>query len=258
MHKILANTLFLGKDIQFLPECHSTNDIAFQLVRDGRAIEGTLVVCDYQKAGKGQRGNTWESGPGLNLTFSLILKPDFLDISEQFYLNMAVSCAIRKVLVEYFPLIKTKWPNDVIVPQRGKLGGILIENSVGKSGWEVAVVGIGLNINQTEFGNSKAVSLKSLTGTDFSKEEILRQLVTQIEQYYLLLKKKKWAFIEQEYQQNLFLFQQAAEYTVGEEKFIGKIIGLKPSGQLVLEASDQDIKVFDFQTIRFPDYSVQF
>lgn len=258
MHKILANTLFLGKDIQFLPECHSTNDIAFQLVRESQAFEGTLVICDYQKAGKGQRGNTWESGPGLNLTFSLILKPDFLDVSEQFYLNMAVSCAIRKVLSEYYPIIQIKWPNDIIVPQRGKLGGILIENSIGKSGWEVAVVGIGLNINQTDFGNSRAVSLKSLTGTEFSKDEILRQIVTQIEQYYLLLKKNKRAFIEQEYQQNLYLFQESAEFTAGAEKFIGKIIGLKPSGQLVMETANQEIQVFDFQTIRFPDYSAQF
>lgn len=258
MHKILANTLFLGKDIQFLPECHSTNDIAFQLVREKRAIEGTLVICDYQKAGKGQRGNSWESKPGENLTFSLILKPDFLDVTEQFFLNMAVSCAIQKVLSEYYPMIQIKWPNDFIVPQRGKLGGMLIENSLGKSGWEVAVVGIGLNINQTEFSNPKAVSLKSLTGMNFSKDELLRQLITQIEQYYLLLKKKKWIQIENEYLKNLYLFQESAEFMVGDEKFIGKIIGLKPSGQLVIESNENEMKVFDFQTIRFPDYSGQF
>ncbi|NVJ85131.1 MAG: biotin--[acetyl-CoA-carboxylase] ligase [Algoriphagus sp.] len=255
MHKILANTLFLGKDIKYLPDCHSTNDIAFQLVREGEGLEGTIVICDFQKAGKGQRGNTWESQPGQNLTFSLILQPSFMDVSEQFYLNMAVSCAIQKVLEDYFPLIQIKWPNDVIVPQKGKLGGVLIENSLGKSGWEYAVVGIGLNINQTEFGNSKAVSLKSLTGTEFSKDEILRQLVTQIEQYYLLLKKRKWAQIEAEYQRNLYLFQKEAEFLVGEEKLHGKIIGLKPSGQLLLETNTQEIKTFDFQAIRFPDYS---
>lgn len=258
MYKILANTLFLGKDIQYLPECHSTNDIAFQLVRNQTAQEGTLVICDHQQAGKGQRGNHWESEPGKNLTFSLVLKPTFLDASEQFYLNMAVSCAIRKVLADYFPLIQIKWPNDLIIAQSGKIGGVLIENSIGKTGWEVAVVGIGLNINQTDFGSGKAVSLKKLTSLDYSLQELLRLLVTQLEQYYLILRKRKFAQIQTEYLSNLFLYQEWANFKGESGPFEGKIIAVQADGKLEMELQGGITKSFDFQTIRFPDYSKPF
>lgn len=258
MYKILANTLFLGKDIQYLPECHSTNDMAFQLVRNKKAQEGTVIICDHQQAGKGQRGNQWESEPGKNLTFSLILKPAFLDASEQFYLNMAVSCAIRKVLTDYFPLIQIKWPNDLIVPQSGKIGGVLIENSIGKSGWEVAVVGIGLNINQTDFGSEKAVSLKNLTSLDYSLQELLRQLVTQLEQYYLALRKRKFAQIHTDYLSHLFLYQEWATYEAEGDFFEGKIIAVQADGKLELELKGGSKQSFGFQAIRFPDYSRRF
>jgi BirA family biotin operon repressor/biotin-[acetyl-CoA-carboxylase] ligase len=116
MYKILANTIFLGKDVLFLPECHSTNDIALQRIRQGNAKEGSIIICEHQTQGKGQRGNTWEAEKGSNLTFSLVLQPDFLDLSEQFYLNMMVSNAIRRLLHDYVPSLKVKWPNDLVVP----------------------------------------------------------------------------------------------------------------------------------------------
>ncbi len=95
MYKILANTLFLGKDIHFLPDCHSTNDITLQAIRQKEVQEGSIFITNHQTRGKGQRGNTWETKPGENLTFSLVLQPRFLDLSEQFLLNIAISNAIR-------------------------------------------------------------------------------------------------------------------------------------------------------------------
>src|SRR5690606_17253786 len=101
MHKILANTIFLVKDIHFLPECHSTNDVAFQEHRAGEAREGSSIITDKQTKGCGQRGNQWLTESGVNLTFSLILRPIFLDASEQFELSMAISLGIREALSEY-------------------------------------------------------------------------------------------------------------------------------------------------------------
>src|SRR5690554_3701783 len=149
MHKILANTIFLGKNIIHLPECHSTNDVAMQKYRSGEAPEGTIVITDKQTEGRGQRGNQWLTQPNLNLTFSLILTPVFLDASEQFGLNMAVSLGIREALSDYVQGIIIKWPNDILHEENGKIGGILIENSVTHKGIELAMVGVGLNINQT-------------------------------------------------------------------------------------------------------------
>ncbi|WP_332911339.1 hypothetical protein [Algoriphagus boritolerans] len=75
----------MGKDVLFLSECHSTNDKAIELIREKVAKEGSVVICDHQTRGKGQRGNTWETQAGQNLTFSLVLQPNFLDVSEQFF-----------------------------------------------------------------------------------------------------------------------------------------------------------------------------
>ena len=254
MYKILANTIFLGKDVHFLSECHSTNDKAIQLVRERIAKEGTIIITENQTLGKGQRGNTWSVEPGKNLTFSLVLRPDFLDISEQFYLNMAVSNAIYEVLVDYIPHLQLKWPNDLIVPGFGKLGGILIENTLGSKGWEYAVVGLGLNVNQSDFSMNGPTSLKNLTGSEFKLEELFRLLIIRIEQHYLILKKRRFNPIKNTYLSHLFLKEQWAEYQIPSGKIEGKIVGVDSFGRLELETENGEIQCFELKTIQFPNY----
>lgn len=254
MYKILANTIFLGKDVLFLPECHSTNDTALTLIRQGKAREGTIVICNHQTQGKGQRGNSWEVEKGMNLTFSLVLKPNFLDLTEQFYLNMVVSNAIRRLLQEYVPDVKVKWPNDLIVPGYGKIGGILIENTVGSSGWEFAVVGVGLNINQSEFKLPSATSLARLTGSVFDLQEIFKILVTYLEQAFISLKKGRKAEIKAEYLRHLYLFHTPAVFEIEEGQLEGNIMGVSESGSLQLETSKGELRTFDLKEIRFPKF----
>lgn len=254
MYKILANTIFLGKDVLFLPECHSTNDMALQMIREGRAKEGSIVICAHQSRGKGQRGNSWEVQGGQNLTFSLVLCPDFLDLSEQFYLNMMVSNAIRKLLQDYLPDLKVKWPNDLIVPLQGKIGGILIENIVGSEGWEFAVIGIGLNINQKEFRVPTATSLALLTGSEFELEEIFKMLVTHLEQGYIQLKKGKNSLIKSDYLHHLYLLEEFTTFYTEHGSVSGKIIGVSESGNLLLETTEGDLKTFGLKEIQFPKF----
>jgi len=251
MHKILANTMFLGKDVHFLPECHSTNDIALNLVRQRQATEGSVVICDHQTKGKGQRGNLWQSEAGQNLTFSLVLRPDFLDISEQFYLNMAVSNSIRRLLQDYVPLLEVKWPNDLIVPGYGKLGGILIENTFNGKEWEYAIVGIGLNINQLAFESPNATSFRSITGSQFELEELFRLLITQLEQGYIQLKKGKWNEIKAEYLMHLYRIHSWANYSTNGEQFSGKIVGINAEGKLNVEMESGEIAAFGLKEISF-------
>jgi len=251
MYKILANTIFLGKDVQFLPECHSTNDIALNLVKNRLATEGTIVIADHQLNGKGQRGNHWLTQKGLNLTFSIVLKPRFLDISEQFFLNMAVSNSIRKLLQEYIPNLKVKWPNDLVVPDFGKIGGILIENTFTGEGWEYAVVGIGININQLEFESTKATSLAKITGSSFELPELFRLLVTQIEQGYLQLRRGKWNEIKSEYLHHLYLKDIWCDYEDSLGRFCGKILGISNRGKLEIERENGEIQVFDLKEVAF-------
>jgi len=254
MYKILANTLFLGKDIHFLTDCHSTNDIALEAVRKKKVQEGSIFITNHQTQGKGQRGNSWEAKPGENLTFSLVLEPKFLDLSEQFYLNIAVSNAIRRCFQEYVPELQVKWPNDLVVEGFGKLGGILIENLVSTSGWEFAVVGIGLNINQREFASPQATSLAQVTGSQFPLEELVKLLVVHLEQAYISLKKGKIRLLKQEYLQHLYLADQWALYRVGEQELEGKIVGLAESGNLLVQLPSGKQQSFGIKEIAFPNF----
>lgn len=253
MYKILANTIFLGKDVLFLPECHSTNDKALELIRAGRAQEGSIVITSNQTFGKGQRGNTWESKAGLNLTFSLVLEPRFLDISEQFSLNMMVSGSIRRLLQEYLPSLKVKWPNDLVIPGQGKIGGILIENILSLTNWEYAVVGIGLNINQLQFDHSRAISLASVTGGHFDLEELFRMLISHLEQGYISLKKGKTEEIRRDYLHHLFLKEEWAVFEEKSIEFEGRIIGISKNGKLQMQLNDGTDRFFDLKEISFPN-----
>ncbi|HWA34794.1 MAG TPA: biotin--[acetyl-CoA-carboxylase] ligase, partial [Cyclobacteriaceae bacterium] len=97
-----------------MPECHSTNSLLNDLNNQSDLAEGTVVITDNQTAGRGQRGNTWEAAPGLNLTFSILLKPRFLNAKDQFRLNMAISMAIAEALLKMsITQVKLKWPNDI-------------------------------------------------------------------------------------------------------------------------------------------------
>ena len=119
MYKIPANTLFTGKNLVFVPDCPSTNTLALEISQQSPVKEGTVVITDQQTAGKGQRGNTWEAEPRQNLTFSLILKPTFLAVNKQFYLNIVICLALKDYLRQKTSgPVHIKWPNDILVHQK--------------------------------------------------------------------------------------------------------------------------------------------
>ena len=115
MHNFQPKTLFLGKNTIYLPSCHSTNDTAAEIIQNAQAFDGTIVITSDQTSGRGQRGNTWETLPGQNITMSVILKPDFLNASQQFSLNIAISLGIYAFLSKYISEeLKIKWPNGLL------------------------------------------------------------------------------------------------------------------------------------------------
>lgn len=250
MHKILANTLFLGKDILHLPECHSTNDVASRKFKNKELAEGSVVLTDYQTQGRGQRGNVWESEPLQNLTFSLVLTPRFLDARDQFALNMAVALGVRAALAAYGSGILVKWPNDIVYEKGGKIGGILIENTISQRGMEVSIVGVGLNINQTVFSYPTATSMACLYGRPFDKEEILEAVIFNIEHFYLLLKNKGAKSLKDLYQSHLFRLAELSPYDDGE-RFLGKITGINDQGKLIIQKEAGNVKEYAFKEVRF-------
>lgn len=250
MHKILAKTSFLGKDILHLPECHSTNDTALQKYKNKELSEGSIVITDRQTAGRGQRGNRWESEPYQNLTFSLVLTPRFLDPQEQFGLNMAIALGIREALAASCPGILVKWPNDIVHDRHGKIGGVLIENTISHKGMEVSIVGIGLNINQTAFSCPNATSMACLSGAPLDKDEIFETVISRIEHYYSLLKRHGAKPLKELFQSHLFRFGELSAYDDGE-RFLGKITGVSDQGKLVIQKEAGGRHEYAFKEVRF-------
>jgi BirA family biotin operon repressor/biotin-[acetyl-CoA-carboxylase] ligase len=250
MHKILANTVFLGKDIHYLTECHSTNDLAAEMVKSGKLAEGSIIYTENQTNGRGQRGNAWWSEPGKNLTFSLILQPHFLIPSEQFQLNVVISLAVLDVLSTYLLDIKVKWPNDIVQNSDGKLGGVLIENTIRHASIEYSIVGIGLNINQREFKFPRTTSMGLLSGQDWDCWEIFKLLVRAIEKRYIELKKGNANTQKKTYLANLFRMEAWHSYHDGVS-FEGKITGINPEGKLMILDREGTFKEYGFKEIRF-------
>src|SRR5690554_2985837 len=250
MHKILANTLFLGKEVLHLPECHSTNDVALQKYRNKEIYEGSIIITDKQTAGRGQRGNTWESEIGQNLTFSLVLTPHFLDPRAQFNLNIAISLAIQEALMRFATNIQIKWPNDIVHSSLGKIGGILIESTIGGRGLEVSIVGIGLNINQTNFSFPKACSLANICGYMLNRNDILEAVITRIEYNYLFLQQDGAGALRNRYLKNLFQLKEWSTYDDGKI-FRGKILGITEEGRLIVEKANGPINLYAFKDVRF-------
>ncbi|ERM84445.1 hypothetical protein P872_25145 [Rhodonellum psychrophilum GCM71 = DSM 17998] len=250
MYKFLANTIFLGKDIISLTECHSTNDLAMERVKAKVAAEGSIIISEKQTKGRGQRGNQWQSEAGKNLTFSIILRPDFLDPTEQFDMNIAVSLAIWEVLNDYANGLKVKWPNDLYHESEGKIGGILIENSIGSRGIDFSVIGIGLNINQKDFAISGASSLYNLSGLEFDRWEVFKLLIQALEKKYMMLKKGGREFLRASYIQNLYQFGELKSYEDGE-KFLGRITGITQEGKLIIEKENGTKNHYGFKEVTF-------
>jgi len=250
MHKILANTIFLGKDIISLPECHSTNDVAVQRYKLGLAHEGSIVITEKQTKGRGQRGNVWFSEPGKNLTFTLVLSPIFLDASEQFELNIIATLAIREVLENYCAGIKVKWPNDIVHDRQGKIGGMLIENTISSKGIESSFIGIGLNINQVDFAFPGPTSVANLAGGEVDKDEIFRLIIKSIENHYLRLKRGYKKSMRSEYLSHLYRYNEWARFE-DSQVFNGRISGISDEGKLFIEKENKVMNQYAFKEVKF-------
>ncbi|HVZ56514.1 MAG TPA: biotin--[acetyl-CoA-carboxylase] ligase [Chitinophagaceae bacterium] len=162
-----------------LQSVDSTNTYALGEIHAGRARHGLAVFAREQVRGRGQRGRSWSSEPGANIILSLVIDPRPLSLAGQFGLSACVALAVREFYAGFAgDSTRIKWPNDIYWENR-KAGGILIENVVGtESGWQWAVAGIGLNINQTRFDPSlpNPVSLRQITGRQFETVDLARDL----------------------------------------------------------------------------------
>ncbi|MDR3227400.1 MAG: biotin--[acetyl-CoA-carboxylase] ligase [Prevotellaceae bacterium] len=234
-------------------ETESTNDLArIAIINEG--ANGSVFIADVQTKGRGQRSNSWESEPSKNLTFSIILYPEFLKVDEQFLLSKAISVAVVDFLKECGLTAKIKWANDIYVGNK-KITGILIEHNITGNNIASSIVGVGLNVNQKTFLSDAPNPTSILNELGREKEldraKSLERLLFLFEQRYKLLMAGDYEKLEKDYFNHLYRNDGFYQYISAEKKFTAKIIGISNIGELLLETENGEQRKFGFKEISF-------
>jgi BirA family transcriptional regulator, biotin operon repressor / biotin---[acetyl-CoA-carboxylase] ligase len=247
------NTEFVGKVRHTFTELESTQVFAQELLAQSRPEEGVLVVAAYQKTGKGLLRNRWESEPGKNLLFSLILYPTFLPLKRSFLLSQALALGVRDWIGEKIgPDVWVKWPNDIYAGDK-KVAGMLIQNALLGAAIQSSIAGIGINVNQRDFppGLPNPASLFTESGRLFGLETSLNELCASLERWYLRLKKGEFDAIQAAYLHHLYGFgQQRAFARPDGAQFEGIIAGVGENGYLLVDTGGQT-EAFEVKEIKF-------
>ncbi|MBC7745594.1 MAG: biotin--[acetyl-CoA-carboxylase] ligase [Flavobacterium sp.] len=245
--------LFVGHNTVTLNEVDSTNIYLKQLLSNSKPLpEGTVIMAGKQTNGRGQAQNSWQSEEGKNITLSILLNPKFLGVKNQFDLNIVVSLGLNDVLTNYFgDLALIKWPNDCYIGQY-KIGGILIENLIQGNLLKHAIIGIGLNINQTIFPEelTNVTSFKKMLHTDYDLNRLKNEICSSIEARYLQLKAGKGKELFAAYLGKLYLFHKWADFIIDGSVKKGKICGVTSEGFLRVE-TEQELRTFGIKEIQF-------
>jgi len=234
-----------------LKETDSTNDYLETLLSEENLAEGTVVISDYQRMGKGMLQNSWQSETGKNLLFSILLKPLELHANRQFFLSKTISLAIHDMLADILnpESIHIKWPNDIVASSL-KMGGTLIKCNLRNTSVQQAIVGIGLNINQTVFPeNITATSILIETGRDSVLDQVLGELLKKIDFRIDQLNSKEFKKIDLDYRKWLLGFGKWIQFSRSGKIFDGKILNVGDDGRLKLENRDGTKSYYDVKEI---------
>lgn len=224
----------------------STNSALLEFSKKN-AKSWTVFWTSNQTHGRGYSGNQWEANKDENLAVSVLITCD-LTYQDLIYFNQWVSLVVRNYISNYVSHVHVKWPNDIIAHDK-KLAGILIETH--KIGNQLnVVVGIGLNVNQLDFGElSKAGSLAFLTHQKYDLDEILSAFLTEMQNSYHLIEQKNWKFIQDEYSNHLYQKDVVSEFLIKNEKQKGIIRGVDENGCLLVEFMDGFVKTYQHKEI---------
>jgi BirA family biotin operon repressor/biotin-[acetyl-CoA-carboxylase] ligase len=241
----------IGKDIVWLDEVNSTNSYASKLLGQG-APDGMVIAARHQTEGKGQRGNSWESAKDKNLTFSIILYPNFLEVQKQFLISKVASLAVYDTLTPMLKNISIKWPNDIYI-NNSKVAGILIENSFSSKMMGSCIIGIGINVNQNTFHEDlpNPTSLINELGKPIDLILLLNNFIKSINSRYQQLRDKDFNRISSDYFQALYHKNDYYSYRAKGEKFTARVVDIRESGELVLETTSGEILEFGFKEVSF-------
>jgi BirA family biotin operon repressor/biotin-[acetyl-CoA-carboxylase] ligase len=244
---------YLSPEFLFYPALASTNTELKSLLSKKELAENTLVLTAHQTAGRGQIGNSWESEANKNLTFSILLRPNFLAPHLQFYISKIVSLALVDTIKQMANVQATiKWPNDIYIKDE-KVAGILIENSILGNQLDYCIVGIGLNVNQTLFHSDapNPVSLKQITSTDYDLERFLEVLLENLEQRYHELEVNRLELINKSYLDSLYRKNGFHLFEDENGQFEASIKQINEMGLMTLLDKSGQKKEYAFKEVSF-------
>ena len=249
----IKNTLFVGKVRIHLDDVESTNLYANKLLSKSKPIEGTVISTYNQWGGRGQIGSKWLGQPHKNIAFSLILRPSFLPVQQQFLLTQTVSLAVTDLIRQYSSKkLQVKWPNDIYLNGK-KLVGILIQGNLSGTRFQSAIVGIGINVNQVDFSADlpNPTSLKIEENQEFDLDTLIEDLCYCLETRYLQLRQNNVEQLQQTYLEQLYQKDEEHLYYYPDgTPFRGKITGVSPIGKLLIE-TDKGSESFAMKEVLF-------
>ena len=224
----------------------STNDEARRYIQAGIAVPGMAIFTADQQKGKGQRGKTWEAAKDQSLALSILIKPDFLTVQQQFLLSAMIALGTRAWLASQVATdqFRIKWPNDLYWNHQ-KIGGILIENIVTSGGeWNWAIVGIGINLNQDQFPSDlpNPVSLFQLNGKKSEPATAAKSLCASLSDFFQSAMNKDEQKILEQYQQFLYGSGELCSFSRAGVSFQAIPLGVTPQGELLLDRIEKPIQ----------------
>lgn len=244
--------MIIGSKVFFFENLTSTNTYLSDMMLNNDLPEGTIVRTNYQTAGRGQKGNKWDSQDGMNLLISILLYPTMINPVDQFLISMALSLGICDFLKTYTHDYSIKWPNDIYI-SNDKIAGILIENSIMGDKITSTIAGIGLNINQRTFQSSvpNPVSLNMITGRDFDLLVCFNKLISELDKRYKQLLSENYSQTKEDYISKLYLKDKWHSYRDKNGVFRGCIRSVSDHGNLQIENSKGRIVDYGFKDISF-------
>lgn len=233
----------------------STNSLLASMAGD--APDGTAILAREQTAGRGQRGNYWEAEPGKNITMSILLKPVHIPPKHMHLISEVVSLAIVRELCNYITPsigeVAIKWPNDIYVDDK-KICGILVENSLMGDYIAHSIVGIGLNVNQQKFYSEapNPVSISMLTRQEISVDTLAEKLLKGIiaDMSRNACEPEAMQSVQKDYQCTLWRRCGYHSYVTPDGRcFKARIVGVEPTGVLILEEENGEQKAYAFKEV---------
>ena len=243
------NKFFLNKKLHF-DTLNSTNETLAQLSKKIKLQNGFYITADYQKSGKCQNNDRWDSNPKENLLISIYLNLK-LNIENSFMLNQLASLAVLDTLKQFLNLkIEIKWPNDVYVDNK-KISGILINNAIKGKIINSSVIGIGINVNQTIFNKKYiATSMKLLNKKDFELNEIEKMLMINIKKQSLTLMDEKISLLTNRYNDHLLGKKLDSIFILNKKRIYAKVIEVNQNGKIKLMFGDGEVNEFSQDEVK--------